>query len=683
MKKLLLVGHHPMGSTGNSHMMASILQQINPNLFKVAILAVGNTTPPMADLFDDPYKDIPIFVSPENSWGEKNLIQLLSRGEFQAVIFVGLDCWTYATIHQDIINLRSKFGFKWISLFPYDLSYPREDWIKWIDTFDYPLVYSVHGYNLLKPHVSHIQYFRPDLWENSLFRRYSKEERKEVRRKSLPHLPENSFLFGFVGANQIRKDPQRMIKAFYEVKKHIPNIYLYMHTQMQGIYNIDQYIFDCGGKAGDVMVKKQAFFYSTPQMVDMYNSIDCLVNTSFHEGLSWTILEAMLCGVPVVAHDSTAHMELLADYSGIPVKDGELIYCPVMTGRGQSFVETRACDFGNLVEAMKFIAKDEKQREEFALRGELKAREWLKGVNNFSEVLDKALEQNIKIKKTPYKEKAVLFAQKSSAGDVFMTTRCFKGLLERHVGLQLDYMTSPQYMDIVQGNPYIRKIIPWDDSVKSNYEFVCDPHSERILPGHWGRNSNSVLGDFYWKVLLLDEPDDFYIQRELPPKLTAKIISETDKPIMVVHTTGGDPAFRTYKYMGDVCDHYRGTFLTIQVGGKDDFPARADIDMRGVLSFRATAWVMDHAKVAVTVDSFISHLAGALGVSQVCLFGSGNYYVVRPIQMKGILKCMVPDYIKYCKGLGPCSASVRDCPTPCTGIHDPKEIIQSIEEIIQ
>ena len=133
--------------------------------------------------------------------------------------------------------------------------------------------------------------------------------------------------------------------------------------------------------------------------------------------------------------------------------------------------------------------------------------------------------------------------------------------------------------------------------------------------------------------------------------------------------------------MGDVARGLKGTYITIQLGGDMDYPAEADIDLRGVLNFRETAWVMSKATIAVTVDSFISHLAGALGVSQICLFGSGNHNVVRPNQLKGVLFCMTPDYVMDCPGLGPCSASVRDCALPCTGLHSPTDILSNIARL--
>ena len=176
------------------------------------------------------------------------------------------------------------------------------------------------------------------------------------------------------------------------------------------------------------------------------------------------------------------------------------------------------------------------------------------------------------------------------------------------------------------------------------------------------------------------KPDEFFIQQVDPSDCSYF----SPGKFCVVHSTGGDPAYRTYKYLPDVCQALRIEGMkTVQVGGRNDYPAGADIDLRGLLSFRETAWVMARATVAVTVDSFISHLAGALGISQVCLFGSGNANVVKPNQVKGRLICMEPDYIRHCKFLGPCSASVRDCAAKCTGVHDPKDIVKNVLSLLE
>ena len=47
---------------------------------------------------------------------------------------------------------------------------------------------------------------------------------KDIRQKLYQkHGLEDNFIFGFFGNNQIRKDPLRVIKAFFEVKKEYPN----------------------------------------------------------------------------------------------------------------------------------------------------------------------------------------------------------------------------------------------------------------------------------------------------------------------------------------------------------------------------------------------------------------------------------------------------------------------------
>jgi len=344
------------------------------------------------------------------------------------------------------------------------------------------------------------------------------------------------------------------------------------------------------------------------------------------------------------------------------------------------------------------VALNDVYRASMGESGRQKYLQWEKGCTKITNLLNMVVadaEKPIVVKRTTV-EKKILFAQHSSAGDVFMTTKALKGLKDRHPGLPLVYMTQKKYQDILVDNPNVDEIIDWDEShLYNKYQFTYNPHGDRILPGHWGRNSNSLLSDFYWKILgvpnggffiELVQPNMFMLDEEYgyiksiggwhPPK-------DEPKEIVIVHTTGGDPEFRTYKYMGDVCSTLReiNKYITVQVGGENDYPAGADIDLSGKLSFRETAWVMSKASLAVTVDSFISHLAGALGISQVCLFGSGNYFVVKPDQVGGELICLNQDYLKYCTGLGPCSGAVKDCPVKCSGRHSPEDILKAIDLI--
>lgn len=678
MERVLFVGEHPQAVSGNSHMLNAVLNQLDLEKYEFAVFACNSIGHPILS----EYQLLEGGNNPYDEYGGKQLIAFLNKNKFDIVCFVGLDIWSYSKVFPDLINLKNRDKWKWVSIFPYDVISIRKDWFYLFNPIDYPCVYSEYGYNLLKDYIPNLIYFRPPLYDADKFIAFSDESKIQLREKLFQNrISKDIFLFGFFGNNQFRKDPLRIIKAFFEIKKEFPNTALYLHTNIgQGVYNIEQFIRDCGGQLGDVVIKKQGFPYSTKAMIEAYNVVDCLVNVSLQEGLSWTILEAMLCGVPIIASHNTAHIELLSNGAGIGVPSSELAYVPMLCANGAStFVESKACNYSSLIYAMKSIM-DENVRKNLKERGLRKAKEWLEGISNINDVFEKA-DNHIVVSKQKEKINAVLFAQHSSAGDVFMTTRCFRDIKKRHPNMPLIYMTQNKYKNIIEDNPFIEDIIDWNESVLNNYKIVYNPHGEKILPGHWGRNSNSILADFYWKILMIDKPDDFYIYQKRPNDKISSIIEENVLPICILHTTGGDAAFRSYKYMVDIHNGLLDKYFTIQVGSKDDYPAGASLDLRGKLSFQETAWVVSKAKIAVTVDSFVSHLCGSLGVSQVVLFGSGNYNVVQPLQVKGALICRTIDFIKFCKGLGPCSASVRDCPVHCTGLHNPKDILEDIKYI--
>lgn len=688
-KRIFLVGEHPYGVSGNSHMMQAIIDQLDTERYSAVCYSETPPTLPH-DLFSFPKVPVIPPIDPGDQFGTRRLIEMLSTTSFDMLLTVGVDLWHFSSIFESLLKLRKSKRFVFASIFPYDLNHLRDDWAVWIRELDVPCVYSEYGFNLLKDHVPNLQFYKPPLAYSDLYFPRSEEERMRLKRKHFSGEDKGRFIFGFIGMNQVRKDPQRAIRAFFELKKEIPDISLYFHTNIQhGVYNISQYIEDCGGKRGDILIKNQSLVYPEPLMSEVYGAIDCLLNTSLQEGLSWTLLNAMLSKTPIVAANNTAQVELLEGGCGFSVNCDEIAYLPVVCGSGVTHVETQSCNFSELVTNMRNVVKNVSLREQYVENAYKKVLKRIEETSNVNDLLDSVFVQgnlldsgsvqgrHVVVRKP---KEGVLFMQHSAAGDVFMTTRCFKGLKERHGGIPFYYMTQSAYRDIIEGNPYVDEILDWNPHTAGTYSFIYNPHGDRILPGNWGRNCNSILSDFYWKILNV-EPDDFYIQQVVPPKEVNAIL-DYQKPWLIVHTTGGDPKFRTYKYMKDVCAEFT-QFQTIQVGGAQDYPAGADVDLRGKLSYRQTAWVMERASFAVTVDSFISHLAGAFGVSQVCLFGSGNHVVVRPNQVQGHLICMSPDYVRHCPGLGPCSGAVLDCHVPCTSRHNPSEVITNVYELIE
>jgi ADP-heptose:LPS heptosyltransferase/glycosyltransferase involved in cell wall biosynthesis len=688
MKRVLFVGESPIGCTGNSNFMRAILNQVDKKEYGAACFAVGTTHILQHDIFQP--HPVPIISADgsQDKWNGKKLLRVIHENPIEAVIFIGIDIWVYAPIFDELMDLKRSKNFKFITICPYDTPEIRKDWIHWFRQPDISCIYSEFGYNLIKKEVPNARYFRPPLFADKLFQRLSPEKRAEARHKYFPTIGEG-FLFGYLGNNQVRKDPQKAILAYSEVKKNFEDAYLYMHLNMgSGVYNLVQFAMDCGLKSGDMIAKSgdPDAWVSLPGMVEIYNCFDALLNCSLQEGLSWTLLEAMLCGVPIIASDTTAQTELVKDV-GTLVPCNEPAYIPVYAERGQSWISAKCCAQDDLKHAMINMMESKPYREQCRNRGFEKVRSWMQGVHNINDVLKDAFADRTvhKTSDVPYGMKdALCFAQKSSAGDILMTTKALKGLRNMFPGKELHYMTQRQYVDIVRGNPHVDKVLAWDEVEYNTYVHRLNPHQERVLPGHWGRNCNTLLSDFYWKLLMVDAEPAFIEKKRPQEKIASQVLEMMEQmPICVLHTTGGDPAFRTYKYMAEVGIVLSEQYTTIQLGGQHDYDAKADIDLRGKLSFRESAWVMEKAVLSINVDSFISHLAGCIGVSQIVLFGSGNAFVVRPDQTKGELVCMVPDYIMDCPGLGPCSASIRNCPVPCTGIHDPQSILDEVFRLEQ
>jgi len=681
MKNVLFVGEHPRGTTGNCGMMAALLDQLDLSTYRPVCFAsiVPNV---FTDIFGkEPTYEVVTASDPDKDFGCKNLLDLVRYNvDLDALVIVGVDIWRYAVVLEHIYKLSQTRKFKTVCILPYDLPAVRQDWAMWFSAFDFPYVYSEFGYNVLKPQVPAIRYFRPPLYKSDLFTVYDEEKRAQARRKYFSQIGKDRFIFGFIGANQFRKDPQRAIKAFFEVKKDCPEAVLYLHTNMEvGVFNLEQiaqdYAAQYGGiKAGDVITKKQGHYYDRLGMIDIYNGIDCLLNTSTHEGLSWTILESMLCGTPVVAAYNTAQMELLRDGAGYPVKCNELGYIPVFTMSGRSFVETRHCDFDDLVGGMYKVATSEEYRGELVANGLSKARRWLEGVDDINEVLKEACFPEY-IAVGEEKEQAILFVQHSSGGDVLMSTQCFKGLKERHPELPLVYMTQEQYQDMVQGNPYIDKIVDYDDKEIRRYKVVYNPHGERILPGGFN-NLDVKLYDMY-PYFCDVQADDMYIECVEP---------DLDLPdeYIVIQTAGGQKQYRTYKHMDLVVQMMPNGYF-IQLGsGMDMACTKAHLDLREKLTWRESAWVMKNAKGAVVIDSFLAHLAGLLGTPTVVLFGPAPARVTGPKGDPSKLTFLEPNKLDVCPSLTSCWGQPGQikCHTPCINTINPMLVVKSLQGLI-
>jgi glycosyltransferase involved in cell wall biosynthesis len=663
MKRVLFVGENPLGTTGNSNMLAAMLNRLDTTKYDHAC-AVVDVVDPSPTLFNPlPYTLVNISM-PDDKWGNRRLISLLQSADIDCLCMVGVDFWRYMPIWNAIRQLRDAKKFKWISIFPFDLWKVQPSWLRYLNALDYPCVYSQYGYESLKPHIQHVRYYRPEM---NGWKMFSPDKDKLAARKEVfPNVPDNKIIFGFIGKNQIRKSPEILIKAFFEAKKENPDIVLYLHTEMEHLYNLKQIAQDCGAKEGDLISKQQGVSYDRAKMPTVYNALDCIINCSMQEGLSWTPLEAMACGVPVIASDTTAQTEIVKGAGGLVPCDN-ISFVPMTGETGPVTIESRACRVEDVTKGIVDVAGSEKLRTIMASKGLDRAKEWFDGMDNINDLFTDAGKKV----KPPRKIPAILFAQHSSAGDVLMTTQCFKGIKERHPDMPLIYMTQKVFAGVVFGNPYLDEIIEWDERHLKQYEIVYNPHGEHIHQG--GFNNLDVTLHSMYPYFTNVEADNIFIAPIAPPiELPAEYI--------VVHTTGGSKKYRSYPHMDVVLKNI--DLPVIQLGGATDLRCKSDLDLCGKLTWQESAFVMKNAKAAVVIDSFLSHLAGAVGTDAVVLYGPAPPRVVQPRVQGCEIINLKPDMLKVCRSMTHCWSTSRQCESPCIHTINPMDIRKALEGLL-
>ena len=117
----------------------------------------------------------------------------------------------------------------------------------------------------------------------------------------------NDFLLS-VATLEPRKNLKRVILAFNEVKKIIPD----MQLVLAGKLGWDQDIKKMMGKRPKDIIFT-GFIDREHELSSLYSSASCFVFPSLYEGFGLPILEAMVCGCPVVTSNISSMPEVAGD----------------------------------------------------------------------------------------------------------------------------------------------------------------------------------------------------------------------------------------------------------------------------------------------------------------------------------------------------------------------------------
>lgn len=150
--------------------------------------------------------------------------------------------------------------------------------------------------------------------DHANFKKYTKP-RKIIKREEIEKkydIDEHDKIILNVGSEQPRKNIPTLIKAFYELKKTIPNVKL-IRVGPSDWKGVRERLIKL---IRQLRLEKDVIFagiFPNEHLPDFYNSADLFVSPSYSEGFGIPNLEAMACGCPVITTDKTSIPEVVGD----------------------------------------------------------------------------------------------------------------------------------------------------------------------------------------------------------------------------------------------------------------------------------------------------------------------------------------------------------------------------------
>lgn len=186
---------------------------------------------------------------------------------------------------------------KWIYLLPEKICAPVTDVLMVMNQEDLELA---KKHRLYKEKLCFINGIGFDF---SRFKPFSPEERTKGR-QSLG-FSQSEFLFIYAAEFSKRKNQQFLIRAFAKVADQIPQAHLLLAGN--GIL-----LEQCKEFVDKLHMQHRIHFLGyVQQMQALYPLCDAAVSTSKIEGLPFNLLEAMTCGLPILASNIKGHRDLV------------------------------------------------------------------------------------------------------------------------------------------------------------------------------------------------------------------------------------------------------------------------------------------------------------------------------------------------------------------------------------
>jgi ADP-heptose:LPS heptosyltransferase/glycosyltransferase involved in cell wall biosynthesis len=386
---------------------------------------------------------------------------------------------------------------------------------------------------------------------------------------------------------------------------------------------------------------------SEAAMAGIYNDprVIAAISLTHGEGFGLPLIEAAACGIPVMATDWSGHLDFLS-------KDGKKLFVPIEYDMQEIWPD---CVWEGVMEAgTRWAVPKESdactKMQKMAISSDT-PRKWASELSThiherynldvtgraFSDLVRQAADEVGSMRPTNREDfvkalrakvrsqgPSLVYTMPMSTGDVFLSTGVVKALRDKHPGHRVYFATSAKYFDIVKGLQIIDELIEWQpwmqevglledifDEVYTPNLAVQMTHSNWV---HRGKGRN-----------LIDEfAAQCGVEAQAPVLPLESVAFHRDgKGAVIVHA-GGQKSARAYAYWSDLVKNLRANGLkVVQVGAKDDISiGEVDQDLRGQTNHAALIMQLSIGSVFVGIDSYPMHVANAVGLPVVAIFGS-------------------------------------------------------------
>lgn len=326
--RILFMGDSPTYNTGFAYVLKNLLtffQKTN----KFDIHCIG------WKYNGEPYNraELPFPIYPAKPFGAMELASWIDKLQPDIVFTLG-DLFMIREIPRVIQKVKKYVRPKWVAYFPIDSAPLHQDDKNLLKYIDYPITYSkfaVEACKKLAPNIN-VENIPHGIWP----KKYDSSQKKEI--KKIQKF-DNKYVVGFVGTNQERKQPARLLEVFkkftcgyYNTKGNVckncighcskytnckPDARLYLHTQIfdnpdpTSYTGYDLYELIHRYKLGKLIWNTPNIDYvkGLPEHVyiTLLNCFNILWMGTQGEGCGIPTMEASALGIPVLTTNYSAN----------------------------------------------------------------------------------------------------------------------------------------------------------------------------------------------------------------------------------------------------------------------------------------------------------------------------------------------------------------------------------------